>query len=301
MSIGGDILINFHKYSFLDTKKLRTYIEGTNYWLSRYNPVWLFIWSDLYKPEICFTNTNCFIRFLMPEVGMCYYPPLGPGDFKLAIDMIKEDAHDCGIDFNLAPVDINAKVKLEKLGIKTYENENYNSYIYLSEDVGFFKGGRYKNQQKLCKYFEANYPNTYFSKIKKEEFPNLLEFINDWNNKINRDPNDVSFFARLNMVKKCIEHLYELDLISIILRDEEKIYGFAVGSKMDNVVSLHLLIADSEAYGAKEELISCFAKTASTMAKYLNLEETLGIKEDIEYKEMYHPLTKEAFYATFKL
>lgn len=301
VSSGGGIVINFHKYSFLDTKKLKAYLEGSNYWLSRFNPIWLFIWSDLYKPEICFTNTNCFIRFLMPEVGICYYPPLGEGNLRLAIEAMKEDAFENGIDFNIAPVDTNFKIKLEKLGIRTYENEKYYSYIYLAEDIGFFKGNKYKKQQKLCKLFESSYPNTFFSKIKKEEFPTLLEFINNWNDKMARDPNDVSFFARLNMIKKSIEHLYELDLISLVLKDEERIYGFAVGSEMDNVVSLHLLIADSEVPGAKEELISSFAKLASTKAKYLNLEETLGIKEDIELKESYFPLEREKFYATFKL
>ena len=103
------------------------------------------------------------------------------------------------------------------------------------------------------------------------------------------------------MVKKCIEHLYELDLISLILKDEERIYGFCIGSEMDNVVSLHLLIVDEEVPGAKEELISSFAKLASTKAKYLNLEETLGIKEDIMLKEGYFPLEREKFYATFKI
>ena len=85
-------MINFHKYSFLDCKKLKRYIENDDYWICQYNPIWIFVWSDYYKPEICFRHDFVFIRFMMPDVGMCYYPPLGKGDLKQAIEDMEEDA-----------------------------------------------------------------------------------------------------------------------------------------------------------------------------------------------------------------
>ena len=98
-------MINFHKFGFLDAKKLRDYLLDENYWLCRYNPIWLFVWSDLYKPEIAFTNDFCYIRYLMPEIGMCYYPPIGHGNIKEGIEELKQDAYDNGLDFNLGPVE----------------------------------------------------------------------------------------------------------------------------------------------------------------------------------------------------
>ena len=96
-------MINFHKLGFLDVRKLNSLIENNNYWYHRYNPTWLFIWQDLYKPEIAFTNEFCFIRYLMPDIGICYYAPIG-NDLNKGINIIKEDAKENGFDFYLGPV-----------------------------------------------------------------------------------------------------------------------------------------------------------------------------------------------------
>ena len=97
-------MINFHKYAFLDCKKLKRYLEDDEYWMCQYNPIWLFVWSDYYKPEISFKQDFCFIRFMMPDVGMCYYPPIGKGDLKKAYLEIQEDAKENGFDFIIGPV-----------------------------------------------------------------------------------------------------------------------------------------------------------------------------------------------------
>ena len=50
-----------------------------------------------------------------------------------------------------------------------------------------------------------------------------------------------------------MEHLYEFDLIGIMLMDEEKIYGVAIGSIYDNVAFLHLNLSLHDINGLKEE------------------------------------------------
>ena len=55
-------MINFHKLGYLDIRKLKAFTDTKNFWLHTYNPNWLFLWSDLYKPEIAFTNEFIFIR-----------------------------------------------------------------------------------------------------------------------------------------------------------------------------------------------------------------------------------------------
>ncbi|MBQ3253740.1 MAG: DUF2156 domain-containing protein [Acholeplasmatales bacterium] len=294
-------MINFHKFGFLDAKKLRDYLLDENYWLCRYNPIWLFVWSDLYKPEIAFTNDFCYIRYLMPEIGMCYYPPIGHGNIKEGIEELKQDAYDNGLDFNLGPVEEGMVHKIEQLKIKLLKNENYSSYIYLAEDIAFVKKTNNKEVIKLCKEFESKHKSAYIKKIKKEDFPEILEFINNWNLLSIKDIKDTSFYSKLNMIKKCIDHLYELDLLGIILRDEEKVYGVAIGSFIGNMSCLHVNLALPDVLGAQEELVSCFAKTASTVTRFINLEEDLGVKEVKAAKERYKPFKKESFYANFSL
>ena len=69
-------MINFHKFSFLDVKKLMQVFDEKNYFSTFYDPLWMFVWSDYYKFQIAYQNDFVFIKFMMPKIGMCYYPPL---------------------------------------------------------------------------------------------------------------------------------------------------------------------------------------------------------------------------------
>lgn len=293
-------MLNFHKYGFLDAKRLIRYFENSNYWLCRYNPIWIFIWSDLYKPEIAFSNDFCYIRYYMPNVGICYYPPLGNGDLLQAIKIIKEDALENGFDFYVGPADESMVNKLEKCKLKLYENRDYDSYVYIIDDFGFPKKTKNKNFKKNCDAFLNNHPNLLIKRVKKEDFPTLLGFINDWNLSIKQDEKDNTFFSKLNMIKKCIDHLYEFDLIGIMLIEEDKIYGLGIGSIFGNSTYLHVNISINE-QGANEALLSAYSKMLSTMVRYINLGEDFGIEEVRKTKCDYIPYKLEKFYSTFSI
>ena len=263
-------MINFHKYSFLDCKKLKRYIENDDYWICQYNPIWIFVWSDYYKPEICFRHDFVFIRFMMPDVGMCYYPPLGKGDLKQAIEDMEEDAKEKGFDFYLAPVAESLYPYVSKLSDKLYENRNFDTYICSSDALSFFKEKEYKEKRKLCEKFEKQHRDAVYKPIKKEDFGLILEFITDWNQEHSDQYNTPYFYKQLNMIKKCMDHLYELDLFGIILMDEKKVYGVAIASLIGNVATLHVNLSLDSIPGAAEELMQCFARTTSLKARYIS-------------------------------
>lgn len=291
-------MINFHKYGFLDAKKLLKYVENDNFWICRYNPIWLFIWSDKYKPEIAYDNDYCYIRFLMPDIGMCYYPPLGKTDISAGIKLIKKDAFENGFDLNLAPIDERLYDRLIAQSFDVKSNESFSSYIYNCDDIAFFK--KHRKKKKVLKKFEKMYPGAYYRPIKKDDFPQILEFIENWHlsNKLIEGYN---YYAKLNSIKKLIDHLYEFNLTGIMLVVDDKICGLAVGSIYNNMAYLHLNIYLDNPIGCQEVLISSFAKIAILKARYLNMEEDLNIpelkKELLEYK----PVKIEKLYSTFRL
>ena len=266
-------MINFHKLGYLDIRKLKAFTDTKNFWLHTYNPNWLFLWSDLYKPEIAFTNEFIFIRFLMPDIGMCYYPPFGNGDFAKGIEIMRQDAVENGYDFYIAPISEEYKYEFLNLGIKIHENEQFNSYIYQAVDLSIYSHSKYKKQKQAVDDFRRTYKNAFVKMINKDEFPQVLEFMNDWNVKVKSDTVDDSFFAKLNMIKQAMEHLYELDIIITM-----------PGIK-----------------GAEEELLSYFARSVQANVKYINLESDKGSKELRKNRESYSPNRQEKFYATFSL
>ena len=295
-------MINFHKYGFLDVRKLQSFVHGKNLWHHRYNPVWLFIWSDLYKPEIAFTNEYIFIRYYMPDLGMCYYHPFSEkADMLKGIEMLKEDAKENGFDFYIAPIGEAYQFKFDDMRIKYFINEQFNSYIYNAMDIALLSNIKYKKKRNLYETFERNNKTAYFKNVVKEDFPMILEFINDYNALNQENGLDQTFYSKLNMINKTMEHLYELDIYAIELVSDEKVIGLAFGSMMDNEICLHLCIARNDYKGAIDFLFSSFAKTVQAAVKYINFEEDSGIKDIKKIKEGYNPSRIEKFFGTFNI
>ncbi len=294
-------MINFHKLGYLDLRKLKAFTDSNNFWLHTYNPNWLFLWSDLYKPEISFTNDFIFIRFLMPDIGICYYPPFGKGNIEKGIAIITEDAKENGYDLYIAPISEEYKFEFMKLGIKIHENEQFNSYIYQAVDLAIYSNSKYKKKKQAVDEFRRLNKNSFVKMINKDEFPQILEFMNDWNAKIQTDDSNSTYFSTLNMVKQAMEHLYELDLIALEISNGEKIVGILIGSLMNNEGCVHLLITMPDVKGAEEELLASYARMVQATVKYINLESDGGSKKVRKNKESYCPNRQEKFYATFSL
>lgn len=293
-------MINFHKLGYLDLNKLKAITESKNFWLHQYNPNWLFLWSDLYKPEIAFTNEYTFIRFLMPDVGICYYPPFGgPLDRGLAI--IKDDAEENGFEVNIAPISEEYKFEFMKLGIKIYENDQFSSYICQALDLSIYSISKFKKKKQAVDEFRRVNKNGFVKMINKEEFPQVLEFMNEWNAVINSDSINNEFFSQLNMIKIAMEHLYELDILGYEISDGKKIVGIILGTIMNNEACVHGLFVLPNVKGAEEELLSSFARSVQVAVKYINLEDDKGIKANKKKIESYLPNRKEKYYATFSL
>lgn len=293
-------MINFHKYGFLDCKKLMTRLADTNAFLSYYNPIWLFLWSDVYHPEICFGNEYIFIRVTIPNLGKCYYPPIPVmgGDLAMTIVEMQLETTELGIDFYLGPVLDDSKRKYKNLGISLYPNKYLSNYIYNANDLTFIFP-KYKRQKKACEIFKKKNKNLFYKLMKKDDFNRVLEFIARYREERGIDNKDVEFYPKLNMIKKCFEHLYELNLLGMILMTEEKVFGFIIGSVVDNCTYIHVKMASSY-YGANEELIAGFARYAQSKAKFIAIDCVKNQEEAKEY-ELLYPQRIENFNGSFNI
>lgn len=291
-------MINFHKYGYFDIKKLSNFLSNKSIKLTAYNPYWLFLWSDVFHPEIAFKNDICYIRVSIPDVGISYYPPIGEDVSYLdAIKEIEDDARESGIDFNIGPVDDTLYYKILGQKINLIEYKKYESYTYLNDDIAFMKPSKVKKAKKKYDSFNRSHKNSYFKRMEKEDFNSILEFINTWNMETNNGL-DSEYYQILNMLKLSMEHMYELDLIGIILMDDTTIYGYAIGGLFGNTAYIYQLISlDTD--GIKETLVSSFAKTCGIASRYLELDYNHGDSIDDKLKESLNPISVEKYYATY--
>jgi len=282
-------MINFHKFSFYDVKRLQKILEGKNYWLNELNPTKIFLSSINTSMEISFTVDVTYIRIFLDDVGFCYYPPIcSVNKITGALEDIKADCRERGIEYNL--------IYISEEEIFNYEKYNYELFpyqgnlIYLSSELannGLFKKRHYK---KRCKVFMNKYPDIFPKKLTKEDLNEVMLFLDlNYENK-----NSKEYFYLVNYVKNLIEHLYELELKGLIYRDEKNIYGIIVCSEIGNLFDVNLLFTKNE-LGCKEAIINEFAKLASAKTKYISLERKsiIDLELPLAFKEI-------KYYTNFK-
>ena len=290
-------MINFHKYGFLDCKRLKKILEDSNIYLNEYNPIYLFVWADLYKPEIYFGRDFTYIKYYLNDFGFVYYPPIGKGNYNLAIVELELDAQERGIDFYMAPGLQSSLIRYKTLGYSFYENENRNTYIYSTSNFNL-TGNAFKKYKKNLQQFSKQHKNTRIKIIKKEDFNSILEFIANYRSQ-NEIKADQKFYSKLNMLKQCMEHLYELDMYGIVVLDDEKIYGFSIASIMDNCTYVHIIMGlDDDCY---DVVMFQIARYAETKTRYLALEGHFGNAKEKKRLEDYLPLRIEKYYGTFNI
>ena len=107
----------------------------------------------------------------------------------------------------------------------------------------------------------------------------------------------VNFYKHLNILKKLMDHLYEFDLYGIMLVEDGKVIGVAIGSIYDNIAQIHFTVSILNSY---EMLLSSFSKYVLTRARFISLEEDLN-DENIKNKLLeFHPCKIEKHYSTYK-
>lgn len=289
-------MINFHKYNFLDCKKLKTYLNEKNINMYEYNPVWLYTEASQYKPEICFSNEYIFIRYVIPNIGRVYYPPIKTKGGNLAMTLLdmESDANEREIEFYLGPV-ISDELNLYKeLSYKLIENDNLSTYIFnMSELANLNQNKYFKSDIKL---FNKNHKDLFLKRVKKENFTEIIEFISTIRDK----QDELEFYPKINALKECMDHLYELDLIGVLLMDEQGVYGFAIGSIMDNCFYYHLMFSTDEV-GAFPSLLQALAKYAQSVCRFAALPKHNGKKDVIELYNKLKPTRIEKYNGNFNV
>ena len=290
-------MINFHKFNFLDCKKLKTFLDEKNLYLYEYNPYWIFTNASFYKPEICFGNEYVFIRYNLPGTGKVYYPPIKNqgGNLEMTLLEMAEDANELEIPFYLGPIPEGDRRLYESLSYSVLKNDNLSTYIFnMSELSNLALNKNYKND---IKTFNKMHKDVFLKKVKKEDFTQIIEFISTIRDK----QDELEFYPKINELKECMDHLYELDLIGVLLLDEKQTYGFAVGSLMDNCFYYHLMFYDSEVVGALPMLISALAKYAQAFSRFAAMPAHKGKKELIDLYESLKPLRIENYNGNFNV
>lgn len=251
----------------------------------------LFIWSDVYKNEICKYNDFLIVRW--KESNSYYYSlPLGEGDFTDAVNQIILDAQMHNSKPKIYGVTEGYLGMLQEafFGKFTYEYDDANyDYIYSTEKMADLSGKKYHSKRNHITYFKKNNPDWRFERITKDNIDECIEFNTKWIEEKDSDDEDYSY--EFQAVLKAFEYFDELDLVGGLIRVSGKVVAFTLGEGQvnGNCFVSHFEKAPADLRGAYPIICQEFTKNCLMDYEYVNREEDLGIEGMRKAKQSYYP------------
>ena len=218
-----------------------------------------------------------------------YFPHLGGGDYRKAIENIIDDAAENGVGFNIVSITESTKKRIEATGFefRFFENRNGFDYIYEREALANLSGKKYHSKKNFVNRFKKLYPDYQVEVISEKNMSECIEINEIWcgENRLGTGNSCGDSCA----IKTAFSNYDKLELFGILLRVRGRAVSFTVGSRLnDNTFITHFEKALSDYPGAYQTVNMEFALRLSEYT-YINREEDMGDEGLRKAKLSYHP------------
>jgi hypothetical protein len=192
------------------------------------------------------------------------------------------------------------KTRIESL-FEIREDEKFQDYVYLREDLAELKGNRYSKKRNLISQFKKAYDKEggiAVEKITNAVVPECIAFLEKWckERDCDKEPGgDLSCEKRaaINM----LENIELLEVPGILLRLDGIVSAFGIASHLNKDMGvLHFEKAFANIKGLYQYFDQLCAKLLFSDKKYINKESDMGMPSLAQAKDSYHPVMKVRAY-----
>lgn len=286
------MIIDFKPIRLEDKELIMSYLvtcENKDCNLSFVN---LFTWQFLTNSHFAVIDDCLVIRFVLDKENVVYTMPVGRGNVKNVIVLLKQQAQIEGLRLRVHGVFPELKMWFDREfpGCFTYQlDRDYFDYIYLREELAELKGKNFQAKRNHVNKFKRTY-NYEYTPLTEELVPACLELEKKWCKEHDCDENS-SLKNERNALSIALRNLKTLDILGGVLWSDGEIVGFTYGAPVNhNTFAVHIEKADSHVDGAYSVLNQGFVKCIPEQYVYLNREEDLGIPGLRKAKLSYHPV-----------
>lgn len=221
--------------------------------------------------------------------GYFYFPPLGNGDFKKALENIIDDAEQDNTAFRIISITETVKKRMEDTGLEFSFTENRDAadYIYRREMLAALSGKKYHSKKNFVNRFKKLFPEYTVEILNFENREECLKLNEQWcrENELGLKNSCGDRCA----LKTAFENYDRLGLFGILLRVDRKVAAFTAGSPMGkNIFVTHFEKALEEYPGAYQTVNRELALRL-TDYEFINREEDMGKEGLRKAKLSYHP------------
>ena len=225
-----------------------------------------------------------------------YLFPIGPGDRKLALDAIIQDAEDRGIPCRLTGLLEEDRALVERLypgKFRFHNDRDGYDYVYDINGLAELKGKKYQKKRNHLNRFLALYPNCHGEPITDENVGAVQEMIEKWYTlRLQEDPT-ADYHMEKAAICKAMEKRRALQMEGYCLFVEGECVAMSLASALsETVFDVHFekaLEKTEGAYTAINYYFSRYLREKYGAVKYLNREDDMGIPGLRHAKLSYKP------------
>ncbi len=293
-------MIDLKKVQIEDKKWMDPLIAAGNLSGCHQNFTNIFAWAENYYHRVAQVNNYLVVKGANEQCPYYFYPA-GSGELKPVLDIMRQDAADCGHDFVLVGLSPENITVVNHLFPECLEYENMRDsfdYVYLLENLADLSGRKYQAKRNHINRFVQNNDWSY-ELISPANLDECWKMNKEWC--IIHECNEDDLLAKEKCaVTRCFDHFQVLGLEGGLLRVSGRVIAFTMGERLNqDTYVIHIEKAFSDIHGAYQMInreFAAYVRDTYPEMIYVNREEDMGLDGLRKAKLSYHPAKMEEKY-----
>jgi len=255
----------------------------------------VFLWRGFNRTQFAIENGALYLKMRIPGGGIAFsvlpkgevLPGNGePGLYEpLAAYCARENIP---LIFVLVPAEELPAIQARFPGARAKSSRDWCDYLYLSEEMRFFRGKKWNGQRNHVNRFCRQYPDWRFEVLDASNLGEAERFFQEITEKYPK--HNTMLAEEHDMTLELFHHYEAYRQVGGLLRVGETIVGLSIGEVAMDTLFVHIEKADREYSGVYPMLVNQFALAfAGEGVPYINREEDTGDPGLRSSKLSYHP------------
>lgn len=286
-------MIDFKQITLADKSAIDAIFEGNAYRACDFSFTNLYAWNARFKSVYAIIDHTIFLRFQDSDGQLYYMMPIGDMHLSKAINLIKQDAKENCIPFQMKGVSLDMWEALENEipgELHRIPDVNNNEYIYFSEKLIKLSGKKLQSKRNHINRFKTDNPDWEYLTLKsKTDLEECAKMLDEWED-VNNLKNDFSQRFDYIATKIMLDKFDFLQLRGGAIRVNGKIVAFSIGEPLtSDTFVVHVEKAFGDMNGAYTMINQQFIEHEASAFTYINREEDMGMLNLRKAKMSYYP------------
>ena len=285
--------LEFKKIEFEDKDILLGYLEAQTHRICDFSFVNMYSWRNAHNTSFAISDDMLFIRVGYEPSEYAFLPPLGKGDFTLAMEKLIAYAKEENIGLTLVSVTTGAREMIEA-GMpgkfEFTENRDGCDYLYEREKLATYSGKKLHSKKNHVNKFSNTY-NWRAEEITRDNINDCYIVQDLWCAENDCDGKDKDINNETCAVRAVLEAFFDLPVRGLIMYVDDEPAAYSIGSKIaEDTFDVHIEKALTKYDGIYSMICMQMAKICADGFTYINREEDLGKEGLRKSKLSYRPV-----------